>query len=325
MHPGSWTRPQPGGQTVILGRVNYAELLLPDFSLILCGYLVCRYTALDRRIWEPVESLVYYFLFPVLLFHSIVRHPLDPQATSGLIGAGLCLGASAIALSYSLPWWPWVGRHIDRRDHAAGAQVAFRFNSFIALAISERLAGPQGLSLIAVLIGVCVPLFNTGAVWPMVRAAHAGHSRGFAAELLRNPLILATACGLIANLAGFRMPTLLEPMVIRIGNASLALGLLAAGAGLQLGSLGSGRVLSVSLLSIKHLAVPLLAALMAWVFALDPVQRSILLAFSAMPTASSAYVLAARMGLNGPYVAGLVTMSTLLGMVSLPFALGVLR
>ena len=49
-----------------------------------------------------------------------------------------------------------------------------------------------------------------------------------------------------------------------------------------------------------------------------------ILAFSAMPTASSAYVLAARMGYNGGYVAALVTMSTLLGMASLPFALGVL-
>jgi len=319
----SWMRPAAAATPCILGAVNYAELLLPDFSLILCGYLVCRFTALDRRIWEPVESLVYFFLFPVLLFHSIVRHPLDPQAASGLIGACLCLAASAIALSYSLPWWPWLGRRIDRRDHAAGAQVAFRFNSFIALALAERLAGPQGLALIAVLIGVCVPLFNIGAVWPMVRAADAG--RSFGAELLRNPLIIATACGLIANLAGFRLPALLEPVATRIGNASLALGLLAAGAGLQLGSLGSGRLLTLTLLSIKHLAVPLLAALMAWLFALDPLQRSILLAFSAMPTASTCYVLAARMGFNGPYVAGLVTLSTLLGMLSLPFALGVLR
>jgi hypothetical protein len=31
------------------------------------------------------------------------------------------------------------------------------------------------------------------------------------------------------------------------------------------------------------------------------------------------------MGYNGPYVAGLVTVSTVLGMLSLPFALGVLR
>jgi hypothetical protein len=31
------------------------------------------------------------------------------------------------------------------------------------------------------------------------------------------------------------------------------------------------------------------------------------------------------MGYNGPYVAGLVTLSTLAGMLSLPLALGVLR
>ena len=42
------------------------------------------------------------------------------------------------------------------------------------------------------------------------------------------------------------------------------------------------------------------------------------MAFAAMPTASSAYVLAARMGGHGPYTAGLVTLSTLIGMVALP-------
>jgi len=57
----------------------------------------------------------------------------------------------------------------------------------------------------------------------------------------------------------------------------------------------------------------------------QPTQASVLMAFSAVPTASSAYVLAARMGYNGPFVAGLVTLSTTLGVLSLPFALGVLR
>ena len=47
------------------------------------------HTALDRRVWDQVESLVYYFLFPVLLFHSIVRSPLDFGATSHLLAAGL--------------------------------------------------------------------------------------------------------------------------------------------------------------------------------------------------------------------------------------------
>ena len=71
--------------------VNYAKLLFPDFSLILCGYLLCRYTALNRAVWEPVEALVYFFLFPVLLFQSIVKSPLDLGVTSRLMGAGWTL------------------------------------------------------------------------------------------------------------------------------------------------------------------------------------------------------------------------------------------
>lgn len=300
--------------------VNFAQLLFPDFSLILCGYLVCRFTALNRTVWEPLESLVYFFLFPVLLFHSIVKSPLDLGAASSLMAAGLALGVCGIALSYSLPHWPWLGRRLDTRLHAASAQVGFRFNSFIALALADKIAGPQGLLMIAVLIGVCVPLFNVGAVWPMARHAN----KGFARELVRNPLIIATASGLAANLLGFTVPPWLEPTVNRIGQASLALGLMAAGAGMQLGSLAKAKQLGVMVLCAKHLGMPLLAFGLAMAFRLDTAQTTILLMFSAVPTASSCYVLAARMGYDGPYVAGLVTLSTLLGMVSLPFALGIL-
>jgi len=301
--------------------VNYAQLLFPDFSLILCGYLVCRYTALNRTVWEQVESLVYFFLFPVLLFHSIVRTPLDLQAASHLIMAGLLLGIGTISVTYALPFLPFIGRHIDTRLHAGSAQVGFRFNSFIALALADRIAGPQALLLIAVLIGVCVPLFNVAAVWPMARHGQ----RGFWRELARNPLIIATGSGLLANILGLHIPNWIDPTLQRIGAASLALGLMAAGAGMQFGHLAKAKTLAVGVLAIRHFIAPLLAWGLAQAFALDPVQTSVLMAFSALPTASSCYVLANRMGYNGAYVAGLVTLSTLLGMLSLPFALGVLR
>ncbi len=81
----------------------------------------------------------------------------------------------------------------------------------------------------------------------------------------------------------------------------------------------------LKLYPVKHLLLPLIALGMSRLFQLDALQTTVLLAFSALPTASTCYVLAARMGYNGPYVAGLVTLSTLSGMWSLPFALGVLR
>ena len=301
--------------------MNYAQLLFPDFSLIACGWLLCRYTALDRRVWDQVELLVYYFLFPVLLFHSIVRSPIDFGATSNLLAAGLGVGVAGIVLAYALPHLPWLGRHIDRREHAGSAQIAFRFNSFICLAMADRLAGTQGLLLIAVLIGVCVPLMNVAAVWPMARHAQTG----FVRQLVRNPLIIATASGLVVNLLGLTVPGWMEPSLTRIGAASLALGLMAAGAGMQFATLAQGKVLAASLLSIRHLVLPLIGWGLVRALQLDPAQSAVLMAFAAVPTASSAYVLAARMGYNGPYVAGLVTLSTIFGVLSLPFALSLPR
>ena len=154
-------------------------------------------------------------------------------------------------------------------------------------------------------------------------ARHA--ERGFWRELVRNPLVLGTASGLLANVLGLHIPLWAEPTVTRVGAAALALGLMAAGAGMQLGALSRAKVLGVSVLCIRHLVTPVLAFGLARLYGLSDVQTTILLAFSALPTASTAYVLAARMGYDGAYVAGLVTLSTLLGMASLPFALGVLR
>ena len=316
---------QVNPRQAILSGMNFAQLLFPDFSLILCGYLLCRYTALNRKVWEPLESLVYYFLFPVLLFQSIVRSPLDLGAASALVGAGLSLAIVGIGLNYSRPWWPGFRGRTDLRLHAASAQIGFRFNSFVALALADRVAGPQGLQLVALLIGMCVPIFNIGAVWPMFRQKANHHNASLARELVRNPLILATLGGLLANLAGFHMPDWLTPTVSRIGAAALALGLMAAGAGMQLGSLATAKRLGVALLAIKHFLLPVVAWALAKLFGLDATQTAVLLMFSALPTASSAYVLAARMGYNGAYVAGLVTLSTLLAMLSLPFALGVLQ
>ena len=301
--------------------MNYAQLLFPDFSLILCGYLICRYTALDRTVWQPVESLVYYLFFPLLLFQSIIKSPIDTSTASNLMVAGVLLSFSGIALAYLLPRLPWLGPRLDARDHAASAQVAFRFNSFIGLALVDRLAGPAGLQLLAVLIGVCVPLLNIAAVWPMVRQGQ--HS--FARELLRNPLIIATASALLCNLLGLQTPDWLAPSVNRIGAASLPLGLMAAGAGMQLGLLAHSKSLSVSILAIRHLLLPLVAWVLARALQLDALQTTVLLAFSALPTASSCYVLASHMGYNAPYVAGLVTLSTVFGLASLWLALSVLR
>lgn len=285
-------------------------LLLPDFLLILAGFLLCRYTALDRPVWEAAEKLVYYLLFPVLLFNSIVRTPLQPGQTLSLGAAGLGVVLMGVALSYALKLLPGV----DARLHASGAQVSFRFNSYIALALAERLQGAQGVAWVALLIALCVPVCNVAAVWPLAR--HGGH--GLLRELARNPLIVGTVAGLLANLAGMKLPEAAALTLHRIGLAALPLGLMAVGAGLRFGALKDAPRLAAAFLGIRHGVLPLWSIALAALLALPGPQRTLLLCFAALPTASSAYVLAVRMGGDGAFVAGLVTLSTLLGMVTLP-------
>jgi predicted permease len=290
--------------------------LVPDFLLILCGFVLHRWTALDRSVWEGVERLVYYLLFPVLLFNSIVKSPLQPGTTLGLAAAGLAVVAGGIVLAYALRRWPGV----DARLHASGAQTAFRFNSFIALALAERLGGPQGLAWTALLIALCVPLCNVAAVWPLAR--HGGH--GYLREIARNPLILSTLAGLAANIAGLRLPDAMATALQRIGLAALPLGLMAVGAGLKFGGLQAAPALAAALLAIRHAALPLLGIALSVLLALPPAQSLTVVSFAAMPTAPSAYVLAVRMGGHGPFVAGLVTLSTLLCALTLPLWLAAL-
>ena len=95
------------------------------------------------------------------------------------------------------------------------------------------------------------------------------------------------------------------------------------GAGLKLGGLKAAPKLAAALMTIRHVALPLIALGLSSLLTLPPTQRAVVLAFAALPTASSAYVLAVRMGGHGPFVAGLVTLSTLLGMVSVPLWLAI--
>ncbi len=294
-----------------------ALLLLPDFLLIVCGYLICHHTALSRPVWDGAERLVYHVLFPALLFSAIVRNPLDLSTALPLAGSALAVVGVGVALAFSLRAFPGVDPHL----HASGAQTAFRFNSYVALALAERLAGGAGVAWMALLMSVCVPVANVAAVWPLARRG--GH--GYARELLRNPLILATGSALLFNLAGLKLPELAATTLGRMGAAALPLGLMAVGAGLQLGALREGPRLAAALLAIRHAVLPALAVGLVIALGLPSGQQAIVVAFAALPTASSAYVLAVRLGGHGGFTAGLVTVSTLIGMVALPLWLAAWR
>ncbi|MEO8937633.1 MAG: AEC family transporter, partial [Burkholderiaceae bacterium] len=60
-------------------------------------------------------------------------------------------------------------------------------------------------------------------------------------------------------------------------------------------------------------------------FAFPPLQREIAILFAALPSASSAYILAVRMGGNGAIVAFLISASTIVSVLTLPIWISIAR
>ncbi|MBR7783757.1 AEC family transporter [Undibacterium luofuense] len=285
------------------------HLLVPDFSLIMLGFLLSRYGNFGGHFWSGVEKLVYFILFPALLFYTTAKTQFDFHATGKLLITGVLTTFAAIVLGS-------VCRFIffnPGKTFVSGVQTAFRFNSYIALAVASRIAGEQGTALMALLIGFLVPVCNIAAVFALAR-----NSGRLLKEIASNPLVVGTASGVACSLAGITLPDDLSATLSRLGNASIAMGLLAVGAGLRLSALHEARGLATGFLAIKLLIAPAIGLLLGTWLQLPLLQLQIAVLFCALPTASSAYVLAARMGGNGPYVAFLISASTLLSALTLP-------
>ena len=290
--------------------MSLALLLIPDFALILFGFLLNRITDWGRAFWGGLEKLIYYVLFPALLFNSIAKTKIDFVAAAPALETAVVIVLVGIVLA-------WLAKPLFRpteKTFASGFQTAFRFNSYIGLAIAGRLHGEAGIAAFGIIIGLVVPMCNIASVWALARHNNASLWK----ELLRNPLILATVGGVLYSLSGLPLPEVAQMLISRMGAASLACGLLCVGAALELTNVGKNAGLIGYFTVVKLIAMPVMAIFTARALGVTGVYEDMVVLLAALPTATSAYVLAVRMGGDGPLVAQGVTISTLAGMLAIP-------
>ncbi len=289
--------------------MTIVALVLPDFLLIALGWALLHLLKYREEFFSTAEKLVYYILFPALLFSSIVRAPLSLGEASTLIGATAALMLCGVAMA-------WMAVPVLRPRpiiHASLAQCAYRFNTYIGLSLALSLAGTAGQSIMAVIVGCAVPIANVAAVSGLAR----GKTR-IGGELLRNPLILATFAGLACNLSGVPIPAFAMDTLQRLGACALALGLICVGATISLQGLGPAAKVMGWMIGVRLVAMPAVALLISALLPLSVLEKQMLLLFSTLPTASAAYILAVRMGGDGRSVAVTMSVSTILSGLTIP-------
>ena len=288
----------------------------PLFLLILLGAGLgyARWPTMD--FWAQMERLIYFVLFPAMLVGTLATADVS-QVPVGRLALAL-LGAMAL-----FGMLLWHGRSWLRLGPAAFTSVfqgAVRFNTYVGVAGAAALHGSLGATTAAVAVALMVPVVNVMCVASFVAAGTLGSaSLGKSAlALAKNPLILACLAGIGLNLSGVGLPGWSEATVSLLGRAALPLGLVAVGVALRpmaLLRLDRG-VMATN--TIKLLLMPAFVLSLAWLLGLDPVSRDVALLFAALPTATSAYILARQLGGDAELMAGIITGQTLLAMLTLP-------
>ncbi len=297
---------------------NILTALWPVFLLIVTGFIVRRSEFVDEGVWLPAEKLSYYLLFPLLLIYKLSHAEIGTVPWSDVvIGVLVMLGCGTSLLQGVQKLWP-----VSGPAFTSVYQGGMRFNTYVGLACCSALYGDQGLAIAAVMVGLMIPLLNILCV--MMFSMHVSAERqsgSVVRSLVRNPLIIGCVVGIGLNVTGLGFPQLLESSAAMLTAMALPLALILVGAGVRLQVLrdGTGLVLYSSV--IKLLFFPLVMALYVLFFVDSGLVAAVLMLFSAMPTAPSAYILARQLRGDAELMAMIITAQTLAAMLIMPAVL----
>jgi predicted permease len=277
------------------------EVTLPVFALVFCGWIAARRRLMSDEAVEGVNAFVFWFALPAMLFRAVSTQPVSRIADAGFFAAYLL---AAVVLYASV-------RALARRSGADPSQgTAFAFAAthgnigYLGLPLLAQIGGDDRMAAmvmpmiadIGVLIVGSIVLFEFARGTPAAGGATpplGARLRAALGGLLRTPLILGIAAGLVFSIADWRLPSAPDAFVRLLAMAAGPCALFAIGA-----SLGGRPVTldrTVGGLLLAKLAVhPLLVAAAMWAFGVDPALAAVGVLAAALPTASNTFILSAR-------------------------------
>ena len=295
--------------------------LAPVFILIALGWLLRARGFPGDHFWPAAERLVYFVLFPPLLFLTTAAADLAALDLLPIAGALIAGIGATVALAIVL-------RPVLRIGDAGFTSVfqgAIRCNTYVGLAAGSVLFGQIGLTIMGLVVFVVVTMVNLLSVVALVHYGRRGSGRReVIGSVARNPLILACVFGFGSNALGIELPAVAYDTLDILARASLTLGLLCVGAGLELAHLGRHRLAAVLTAALKLLLMPAATALACRLFGIDGLSAAAAVLFTACPISASSYVLARQLGGDATLLAGLITITTIAAAVTMPLVLAFL-
>jgi malonate transporter len=289
--------------------------LLPVFLVIISGYCLKKIKFPGDEFWPGTERIVYYFLYPALLFSSSVGASWKFYSVVSMVWgilAALFIMTGLLLLLRS---------QLTESDASFSSlfQGSIRFTSYIGFAAAFSLFGEQGLYLTAVFITVMIPMVNILCVMVLVRyGGQKGSWYWIFTTVIKNPLIIACLAGMVFNLLGLQLPEMIKNLATILGRGSLPLGLLAVGASLQVTTIKNTGSELVYACLLKLILMPFLMWLTCTLIGVDSLSTAVAVLFAALPGSPLSYILAKQLGGDTKLMSAIIAVQTCISMLTLP-------
>lgn len=296
--------------------------LFPVFGLILVGNLLKRFRLTDEAFLRTSDRLVYFVLFPVLLFWKI-----GGAQTDSSVNWNLCISALlSVAVVYLISAAGIKLLQVPSYKAGSFSQSCYRGNAYIGMAIVFNALGDEGTRHFGILIGCIVPFINVLAVSTLIWYSGRHYSfrergRFTAKAIITNPLIIACIAGIVYARSTNDIPSFLENAFNLLASAALPLALVSVGGALTLVSLKGNPYLSLVASTIKLLLLPVIGWLFLELFGVAGTPFEVGVIFFALPASASLYVLSSQLDSDTELASSSIVLSTLLSLLSLSVVL----
>lgn len=283
------------------------EITAPVFILAALGFTWVRLGYGYDTVF--VTRLAMTLAVPALVFSALSGSTLDPGAVGRMILAtGLGYGILSV-VALALCW----GARLDLRTWLA--PVIFGNTGNLGLPLCLFAFGEEGLALAVVFFSVGILFQFTIGLWVVAGG-------GSPWRAVQEPLVAAAVLGGLFLWQGWSVPRFLGDAIGLIGQMAIPLMLITLG--VAVARLEIGRATLVSLLAVAKAVIAAGVGLgIAASLGLTGAERGVLVLQLATPVAVTSYLLAEKYGADASAVAGLVVVSTVLSIATLPALLTV--
>ncbi len=280
------------------------SIVLPLFAVVAVGFLYARRHRPDMTAAIKLNMDLF---VPALVFGALSSKDANLGAYGVLAGAGalLVLGSGLIA-------WP-IARLAGVQPRTFLPPMMFVNSGNMGIPLLVLAFGDQAMPAAVVLFLIENFLhFSLGVRMLDRQVRWLG--------VLRTPVMLACAAGLVMNLAGLALPAGLATAVEMLGQVAVPLMLVTLGVRLIDVDLSDWRVGLLGALA-RPLSGVLLAAALAWALGLPSEQARVLILFGVLPPAVLNYIFAERYGQEPRRVASIVLLGNTAALLTVPLVL----